>query len=257
VIWDTFTFCDELDVLEARFWELDGVVDRFVVCESPRAQSDGHDKPLHFAENAFGRFARWLPKVCPVAVKLDGVDPAGANASLEREAAQRDAIGQVLAEAAPDDLVLFGDVDEIPRPSAVKVAAGLDQPCVFLMTACYFAVDWVAPWDWVGTACCRAGDITSVAKMRDDRMTWLPLGGAGWHLSWLGGPEAIRAKVACRAQTQDNATVLAYADRAYAEGVVWHSPTGGEAELVGVGVDPTWPSWIVERKCPPIWFRPR
>lgn len=50
MIIDCFTFFNELDVLEIRLRELDGVVDRFVLVEATLTHQ-GKPKPLLYAEN--------------------------------------------------------------------------------------------------------------------------------------------------------------------------------------------------------------
>ena len=114
-LYDCVTFFNELDVLDLRLHELDAVVDRFVIAESPLTFT-GKPKPLVFAENR-ERFARFLPKIEHVVV--DDM-PVGANTTAwDREWFQRKALARGLSGAAPDDLVLISDVDEIPRPAAL------------------------------------------------------------------------------------------------------------------------------------------
>ena len=74
-VYDCFTFFNELDLLEVRLNELDGVVDRFVLCESPYTFR-GQPKPLVFQENR-ARFARFLPKIEHVVVDDLPRNPTG------------------------------------------------------------------------------------------------------------------------------------------------------------------------------------
>ncbi|ADZ72697.1 N-acetylglucosaminyltransferase [Polymorphum gilvum] len=117
-VFDGFTFFNELDVLELRLRELAPVVHRFVLVEADRTFT-GHPKPLHFSDNK-ARFAPFLDKIEHVVVR----DMPGEGASAwDREAFQRNAILRGLGAARPDDLVLVGDVDEIPKPEALRRAA--------------------------------------------------------------------------------------------------------------------------------------
>jgi beta-1,4-mannosyl-glycoprotein beta-1,4-N-acetylglucosaminyltransferase len=254
VIWDTVIFDDELDMLECRLTELAPVVDRFVVCEATRALSDGAVKPLVFEANR-GRFGEWAERITYVVADL----PAAGDA-WERERVQRDAIAHGLGGAAPDDLILLSDVDEIPTGSGVYAAAVAGHPVVFEMTACYFAVDWVAPWPWLGTAACRYKDAPPLLSgMRDARQLWPVLYGAGWHLSWLGGPEGIRGKLAHRAHADETAVYLEHvaAGDFYERGLTWRAFGGELVQMDGVEVDDAWPEWVAQRRCPQVWFRPR
>ena len=58
-------------MLEARLQELDSVVDKFVLVESPRTFS-GQPKPLHFKDNR-ARFAAFSQKI--VYIELSDVNP--------------------------------------------------------------------------------------------------------------------------------------------------------------------------------------
>ena len=50
MLYDCFTFFNELDILEIRLNEMAPVVDRFVLVEA-RKTFQGADKPLYFEEN--------------------------------------------------------------------------------------------------------------------------------------------------------------------------------------------------------------
>ena len=112
---DCFTFFNELDLLELRLAELDPVVDRFVLAESPFPFT-GKPKPLFFAENR-ARFARYLPKIEHVVIS--DIPNGPETTAWDREWFQRDALVRGLGDAAPDDLVSIADVDEIPRASVL------------------------------------------------------------------------------------------------------------------------------------------
>lgn len=114
-LFDCFTFFNELDLLELRLAELDPVVDRFVLAESPLTFT-GKAKPLFFAENR-ERFARYLPKIEHIVI--NDMPNAQETTAWHREWHQRDALARGLGAAAADDLVSIADVDEIPRPDVL------------------------------------------------------------------------------------------------------------------------------------------
>ena len=120
-LFDCFTFFNELDLLELRLRELDALVHRFVLVEAPQTFT-GMPKPLHFRLNR-DRFERFLPKI--IYVELEGF-PAGLTSAWDREYFSRRAIMRGLDNAAPDDLVLISDVDEIPKPA--DLARALRSP---------------------------------------------------------------------------------------------------------------------------------
>src|SRR6476620_1912740 len=116
-LFDCFTLFNELDLLELRLRELDALVHRFVLVEAPRTFT-GLPKPLHFKQNR-DRFQPFLPKI--VYVELEEF-PADLASAWDREYFSRRAIMRGLDSAAPDDLVLISDVDEIPKPANLETA---------------------------------------------------------------------------------------------------------------------------------------
>lgn len=116
-LFDCFTFFNELDLLELRLLELDRLVHRFVLVEAPQTFT-GRPKPLHFTLNR-GRFERFLPKIVHVVLEEF---PAGMASAWDREYHSRRGIMRGLTGAAPDDLVLISDVDEIPKPDILETA---------------------------------------------------------------------------------------------------------------------------------------
>ena len=115
-IYDAFLLADELDALADRFATLatvPGLV--HVICEAP-VTFRGAAKPLHFWEaRATPRFACWHGRWNHVRVEpheMRGRTPQA------REAAQREYLLHGIA-AEPGDVVLFGDVCDVPDPEAV------------------------------------------------------------------------------------------------------------------------------------------
>ncbi len=84
---------------------------------------------------------------------------------------------------------------------------------------------------------------------------------AGWHLSSLGGLDAIRVKARSFSHVEAADMMCENAARFYEAGQwaggdpsgAWHDWYQMEA----VEVDFTWPKWVYERRCPASWFRPR
>lgn len=117
MIVDCFPFSNELDILEIRLATLWDVVDWFVLAESPIAFS-GIPKPLSFAENE-SRFSKWKSKIRYVCVS-DMPTKEDPPDYCYREAHQKSRIARGLPELQPNDVVIMGDCDEIPRPEIIK-----------------------------------------------------------------------------------------------------------------------------------------
>ena len=116
MIIDCFIFNDELQMLDFRLKELNGVVDHFVLVESITTHS-GLPKPLFYKDNR-QLFKQYNHKIQHVIV--DDM-PETTNPWL-RENHQRNAITRGLTELKLDelDLVVISDCDEIPDPNLLK-----------------------------------------------------------------------------------------------------------------------------------------
>jgi Glycosyltransferase family 17 len=260
-IWDCFMFRDELDMLECRLVQFqDFPVYRHVLVEAA-VDHQGHPKPLVFAENK-ERFAPWLDRI--VHVVADELPGMTAAAPLDREGAQRDVTWRGLPDANPDDWVIIADIDEIPNSTAIRAVQN-QQTGILVMTCCAFAVDWVLG-PLRTSVICPVRSVTSFMQTRRSGWDRQRIPGAGHHLTWLGGQEAITAKTRSHCHTDCNADIAAanVNDSLYRQGV---HPFTRLAEfshltaLTPVDVDETWPRYVYDRDhqphCPDGWFRPR
>lgn len=118
MIYDCFTFFNELDLLEIRLNVLKDVVDKFVLVEADRTFTN-RPKRLFFEENK-SRFAEFSDRIIHVKV----TDHPPFKTAWHYESHQRNAIARGLIGAMPNDVVLVSDVDEIPNPEAVRRYAG-------------------------------------------------------------------------------------------------------------------------------------
>ena len=193
MIFDCFTFFNELDVLELRLHELDSVVDRFVLVEATRTFS-GRPKPLVFEANK-ERFKRFLPRIEHVVVR----DLPDESASpWAREAAQRDAILRGLKTAIPEDVILISDVDEIPRASCVRqFVQARGQAASFYMPTFYYKLNVKNVRGEVFqplTVAVRRAILKTPQETRLWRFGLPGIPDAGWHFSYLGDEDAIRTQ---------------------------------------------------------------
>jgi beta-1,4-mannosyl-glycoprotein beta-1,4-N-acetylglucosaminyltransferase len=229
-LYDCFTFFNELDLLEIRLHELSPVVDRFVLAEAP-VTFRGKPKPLHFQENR-ARFAPFLDRITHIVVDA-GQMPTGERPGDDwaREYAQRNRLADGVREAAPDDLVLLSDVDEIPRSEILQAAkrsppAAHEVICLELRMFYYFLnLESPQHWERNGPRCLRRSnlpqtmqairnvkgvDTTRLGNLRRAAVNWRNFGhpvrrravrNAGWHFTYLGAPAAIQEKLGAIAGT--------------------------------------------------------
>lgn len=202
MIFDCFTFFNELDLLEIRLNELAGVVDAFVLVEA-RETFTGKQKPLYYTENA-GRFHGFdvLPLV---------LDHLPGDNAWAREAYQRNAIAEVLrAQAQPYDAALIGDVDEIPFREVVQAKADAAmnyQQSVTMAHCMYYANNQCENELWQGTQVARVDEVlrTSLEGVRYARGFFRSNNIEGIHLSsmvGLRGAAAIREKLTSFSHTE-------------------------------------------------------
>lgn len=216
-LYDCFPFFNELDLLEIRLNELDGVVDRFVIVEAGETFS-GKPKPLWLAEN-FDRFERFKDKI--VYLKIDAFPPG--TDPWERERIQRDKLLAGLTDAASDDLVMLSDVDELPKSgtlAAIKAAPPRRAQVLCLelrIFIFYLNLERRERWLRLGPRIIRRGALTGMQALRyvrgpaDRRLRdamrglkakwgmrrWITrkaVRDAGWHFTWLGGLDSVTAK---------------------------------------------------------------
>jgi len=221
-IYDCVPFFNEFEQLRLRIALLEHLVDRFVVIEAHQTHA-GEPKPLYLAGSGASDLLGH-PKLVTRAVDL----PVGYS-DWEREQAQRESIAPVLRElgAAPDDLVLVSDVDEIPTAAALEraraflSAAEARTILVFEQRMFYFRLNYELVWSrklpWLGTSAARYGHAKTLNGLRttgrnirgrhalgfDRGARVLQLPDAGWHFSYLGGDEALDRKLAAYAHQEN------------------------------------------------------
>ena len=122
MIFDCFTFFNELDLLELRFNLLYPYVDKFVIAEGSKTHT-GENKEFVFEKNK-ERFKKFLDKV--IYIKVDDFPQLehSQNDSFGNkwlyENFQRDAIMRGLKDCKDDDIIIISDCDEIPNYKAIK-----------------------------------------------------------------------------------------------------------------------------------------
>lgn len=225
MIYDCFSFFNELDLLEIRLNELNPVVDKFVLVEATITHN-GDKKPLYYAENK-SRFEKFAEKIIHVVVGAEDMKRAEAGETFQkrawmRENIQRNAISKGLANASGEDVIMVSDLDEIPKAEKVsEVASGLKHGEVigFILNAYNFYINLrnVSDPYWgndpkiarVSTFSDETAYITSPYNLfilpevnscvSATRFRYIKptrrIPNAGWHLSYLGGVKAAVAKV--------------------------------------------------------------
>jgi len=198
MIYDCFTFFNELDLLEIRLNELAGVVDRFVLVEATRTHAN-KPKPLYYYENR-ARYAQFGNKI--VHIVVDDV-PDGEDA-WAREYHQRNCIIRGLDGCGDGDTILVSDADEIPRASVVRPVRTLTRLGLRLS---YYFLNYVTRTPWIKSVILPyrvLREMPNVQAVRNVRPFTKVIKDAGWHFSYLGGIEGIRQKIRAFAHQELN-----------------------------------------------------
>lgn len=183
MIYDCFSFFNELDILEIRLNILDEYVDFFVLGESEQTFSN-KEKPLFFQENK-QRFNKWSDKI--IYIKHPKINLTN---SFEIAAFQKDNLKTGLINASDDDIVYFGDVDEIWIPKQI------DDKVYNLRQLNYsYYLNNRSSEQWVGTIVSKYKNIKngSLNYFRANHTNELDNG--GWHFTNMGGVEQILKKI--------------------------------------------------------------
>lgn len=187
-IFDTFTFFNELDLLEIRLNILDPYVDYFVIAES-RETFSGKEKPLYFFDNEDIeiRFDKWKDKI----LWIENPKFETTNA-FERAGFQKDNLRKFLVGIADDDdIVYFGDLDEIYKPQDIT-----DDKVYNLKQLNYsYYLNNLSSEEWIGTIVGKWGTIKTNTlnywRANHDNL----LGDGGWHFTNLQGYDNIIKKI--------------------------------------------------------------
>jgi hypothetical protein len=200
VIWDCFTFFNELDLLELRLRELEGTVDRHVIVEATRTFS-GLAKPLHYLANK-ARFARWHDKIVHIIVE----DDEASWTAQQRERHHRNSIARGLAGLEPADSVFITDADELPNAEHVLSLWSPDMTCVpwsLCMRQYRYAFNYRYRWDIHWPRMVQGRWLLGGGTPDDARWSVITqdhiVPDAGWHFSYMGGKNAIDAKLSATA----------------------------------------------------------
>lgn len=227
MIYDCFTFFNELDLLEIRLNVLNDAVDKFVIVEASRS-FQGRPKPLYYQENK-ARFVSFEHKIIHIIVDEYPTffSKWRKPKTWDLEDHQRNQIAKGLTHCKPEDVIILSDLDEIPNPLQVKQYRETNGMCVFKQMNFYYflncrSVDDSEKW-WYGPVMARyedfkkPQDLRLISKaMNADHMKILKnkthrfmrslvnpiykreiiiVEKGGWHFGFLGGVQKIIEKL--------------------------------------------------------------
>jgi len=243
MIYDCFTFYNELDILEMRLEELDPVVDKFLIVEMDKT-FQGSPKSVTNLEDS-GRFTKYLDKIWHFNVKC----PDEVTNPWEREYYQRNHIRKIMHNKRPkqNDILIVSDADEIPRRSVVAKAEELLKDVDVVspeLDAYYYGLNVsgghrhtnrMARWSFAQTITTQDLRVTGPINI---------VANGGWHFSYLGDAEHIANKFKAFAHSElnrpDTTNPEILKQRMEAHGDLW----GDGHHYDVVEIDDTWPEAV-------------
>lgn len=206
LIYDTFTFYNETNILKLRLNELNDVVDYFVIVESSVTYAN-NPKPwnLQVLLETDPDIIQFKDKIRYVQVTDNpgGFDNASCWA---RENHQRECIVRGLWEVREGDIIGISDLDEIPNPLVYTSYKDNDIQDTY---ACeqdmyYYTIETKLDQPWRGTVIQRYRDPLPVQVLRNTIHTLPVISNGGWHFSYFNGKDMIRNKIKEFAHTELN-----------------------------------------------------
>lgn len=234
MIYDCFTFFNELDLLEIRLNILNDVIDKFVLVEATKTYQ-GQEKPLFFHENK-ARYQRFLNKIIHIVVDEYPDNQDKSPWVLEHH--QRNMIMKGLEKCNQNDIILISDVDEIPHPEMIKKYKDARGIKIFRQKMFYYFLNCInmsnnSRYRWNGTIMTYFKNIKKPQNLREMSITLMNIShpkiihriywhlwklknidakgnkvifieNGGWHFSYLGGVDAIIQKLESFAHSEYN-----------------------------------------------------
>lgn len=225
-IFDTFTFYNELDLLELRMNILGDTVDYFVINEA-NITFTGKPKPLYYAENK-ERFKKWEHKIIHHVLHdanetlekyWEGIryhrsmmedDIYKLPLHYQRACFHKDsAIYALLDRAEDDDIILTSDADEIANPEAIKVIQDWfdpDKHYVLKGPVYYYYLNLLCEKEWMGTrvSTMKMLKTMSIDKLRQSHNAAWKVEDGSWHWSFFGDADTVRAKMDAYEHQENN-----------------------------------------------------
>jgi beta-1,4-mannosyl-glycoprotein beta-1,4-N-acetylglucosaminyltransferase len=208
-IYDCFLYFDEDFLLEIRLNILNNYVDQFIIVEGERTWQNNY-KGFNFDINKYKKFKN---KITYLKVKNL---PEGENPWL-RENYQRNYISEGLHKANENDLIIISDLDEIPKPEAIKAFQPKDRYAVFKQKHFYYKINLQSTSNpyWLGSRICVKKYLISPQWLRNLKFKKRPfwridkyrlnniLDDSGWHFCNLKKPEDLVFKYKNLCETND------------------------------------------------------
>ncbi len=215
---DSFTFFNELHLLDIRLSILDDVVDYFVISEA-NISFRGQPKPFNFEDN-FQQFSKYKDKIIYLKCKPETKDldftkkdkyynPSSPAWRVENS--QRDSIANELKNFSDEDIFFQSDLDEIWNPSLareMRFLPTLPELCRLQMKHCNFYFNCVGTGKknstWHQAYFGKVNVLKKVDNLSYIRTNYkIPIiKDGGWHFSYLGNVNQLAHKISSSSHSE-------------------------------------------------------
>lgn len=219
-----FPFFNELEILKLKLEECYNVVDYIILSESSKTHS-GLDKPFYFQDH-LDEFVKYSNKIIystrtntpnsytnlplysenlaeqVVFDKIKKMDwwPKGVE-SYGRDTYEKEMLlACLIPYASEDDIVIFGDADEIPSAKVItEIKENFNKDQIYNLEHkfyWYYLNILKSDETWLGNRITsfRTFYNTSCCELRV-RPRGINIPNAGWHFSYMGGSDRIKTKI--------------------------------------------------------------
>lgn len=273
MVYDCIPFFNEVDILKLRLHILSPYVDKFIIEEATMTFS-GEEKELCFEKNK-ELYKDYLDRIEYVVV----TDTPKEALTHERDYFQKNYLEEGLKRvgATEDDIILFGDVDEIPNPKVLEdIIKNFDKSRVYhlaqrnfygffnmeeksgklLSITGDFPEIAVPDRKWLGTKITSIDNIPGegIVRLRDlvpptDERS-VRVADGGWHFGYMGGYHetnpakriGVKVKAAAHQEYNDREILAETMDRL----VLGQDIFGRDAKFERVQIDDTYPAYLRE-----------
>ena len=271
MVYDLLPFFNEIDILRLHLEIMSPLVDKFII-EEATVTFSGAAKDLCFDKNR-DKFSKFLDRIVYVPV-TDTPENAGTH---ERDYFQKNNLIKGLKEvgATENDVIIFGDCDEIPNPIELKkIIDNFDKTKVYHLAQRNFAafvnmeeksgnllsITGEFPEiprgerKWLGTKVTSTLNIPKegivrlrdLCKVTDANAVRVPNG--GWHFGYMGGEGesdpieriGVKVKAAAHQEYNEREIILETMDRL----VLGQDIFGRDARFERVEIDDTYPEYL-------------
>ena len=217
-------FSDEKMILDIRLNVLNEYIDHFVIVES-KYKHDGSIKGKNFNIDQFSKFKNKIsyiyvdeePKKLLNTNILNDEDKKNKHLlhnTYLRENSQRNMINEGIHNAHPDDLIIVGDIDEIPKLNNLKFNNLKNKILVFQQKMFYYKLNlFYKELVWNGSRACSKKRLRSPQWLRNIKNKKYPfwrldtilskkkysniefVEDGGWHFTNMKSPEEIYLKL--------------------------------------------------------------